>query len=172
MANTFKLIESKTLDSNTSNFNFTSIPSTYTDLVLYVSTRNTGTTEQWLSVGFNNNTSNYGMIFLWYDAGTLRGAAIGNQPPFLSSLADQSSPANTWSNGQIYIYNYASAIGKSYTGWSTQSTTTSSNSYWGFSGSKWADTAAISTINITTRQSPNNAIASGSTFYLYGIKNS
>jgi hypothetical protein len=171
MANTFTLIQSQTLSSNAVSLDFTSIPNTYTDLVLYVSTRNVTTTEQWLSVGFNNNTSNYAMMFLWYDGGTLRGAAPTNQPPFLSSLADQNSPANTWSNGQIYIYNYASAIGKSYTGWSAQATTSSSNSYWGFSGSKWANTAAISTINITTRQAPSVAISSGSTFYLYGIKN-
>jgi len=174
MANTFKLIESKTLTSDTSSFNFTSIPATYTDLALYVSTRNasSGNLEQWLSIGFNNATANYTNIFMWVDETTLRSANISNQPPLALSIGANNSASNVWSNGMVYIFNYGSSVGKSITGLSAQVDTSNLRNYWGFAGMKWADTSVINTINITTRQAPNNAIASGSTFYLYGIKNS
>lgn len=174
MANTFKLIESKTLTSDTSSFNFTSIPATYTDLALYVSTRNAsaGNLDQWLSIGFNNSTANYTNIFMWVDETVLRSANIGDQPPLALSLGAKNSGSNTWSNGEAYIFNYRSSGGKSITGLSAQVDTSNLRNYWGFSGIKWADTSVINTINITTRQAPSNAIAMGSTFYLYGIKNS
>ena len=171
MANTFTLIQSQTLSSNAVSLDFTSIPQTYTDLVLYASSRNITNQEQWLSIGFNNVTTNYSNIIMWYDAGTLRGAAPSNQPPLALALTDLNSSSNTWSNNQLYIFNYASSVGKSYTGWGAQANTTSANSFWGFSGNKWANTAAITTLNITTRVAPSVAISSGSTFYLYGIKN-
>jgi hypothetical protein len=171
MANTFTLIGSSTLSSNAAGVDFTSIPNTYTDLILYASTRNVGFVEEWIQVGFNNNTTSYSDILMWCDEGTFRSAVPGDQPPFSGSLAQNGSASNTWSNNSVYIPNYQSSLGKSMTGHSYQVSTSQSRSYWGFHGNKWANTSAITTINIKTRQSPNAAILAGSTFYLYGIKN-
>lgn len=171
MANTFTLIQSHTLGSNAAGVDFTSIPDTYTDLLLYFSTRNNTPVEEWVQVGFNNSTSTYTDIIMWCDDGTLRSAITGDQPSFAGSLAQNGSASNTWSNNSYYIPNYQASIGKSMTGHSYQVSTSQSRSYWGFHGNKWANTAAITTINVKTRQSPNAAILAGSTFYLYGIKN-
>ena len=171
MANTFQLIGSNTLSSNAAGVDFTVIPNTYTDLILYASTRNASPVDEWIQVGFNNVTTTYSDLLMWSDAGTLRSLAIGDQPPFTGSLAQSGSGSNTWSFNTIYIPNYQSSLGKSYTGHSYQCSTSSSNSYWGFHGNKWANTGAITTVNIKTRQAPSAAILAGSTFYLYGIKN-
>lgn len=169
---TFILIEAQTLSSNAASLSFTAIPQTYTDLILYASTRNVNAVEEWIQLGFNNSTSNYSDILLWNDAGTLNGAAPGDQPPLAGSLAQLNSTTNTWANNVFYIHNYANtSYGKSYTNMSAQCNTSSSYSYWGFHADKWADTSAITTINLKTRQSPTAAILAGSTFYLYGIKN-
>lgn len=172
MATTFVLIGSSTLSSNAAGVDFTSIPATYTDLILYMSTRNNTPVEEWVSVGFNNSNSNYTDILMWCDEGTFRSAITGDQPSFGGSLAQNGSASNTWSNNSLYICNYQASVGKSITGHSYQVSTAQSKSYWGWHGNKWADTSAITTINIKTRQSPNAAILAGSTFYLYGIKNS
>ena len=171
MANTFVLIGSSTLGSNAAGVDFTSIPNTYTDLILYASTRNNTPVEEWIQVGFNNITTSYTDILMWCDEGTLRSASPGDQPPFSGSLAQNGSASNTWSNNSVYIPNYQSSLGKSMTGHSYQVSTSQSRSYWGFHGNKWANTGAITTVNIKTRQSPSAAILAGSTFYLYGIKN-
>lgn len=172
MANTFVLIGSSTLPSNAAEVVFTPIPATFTDLVLYMSSRNASPVEEWLQVGFNNNNTSYSDILMWNDAGTFRGASTYDQPPFAGSLAQSASTANTWSLNTVYICNYQLAnIGKSYVGLSYQCNTLGSNSYWGFHGNKWANTSPITTVNIKTRQAPSSAILAGSTFYLYGVKN-
>lgn len=171
MALTFKLIASNTLSSDAISLNFSSIPQTYTDLVLYMSTRNVTAVEEWLQVGFNDSTSNYSDRLLWNDENVLRTVSTGDAPPFAGSLAQSGSASNTWSNNCVYIYNYTASVGKSYLGMSAQANTSNVKQYWGFHNSRWADTSAITKINIKTRQTAA-AISSGSTFYLYGIKNS
>jgi len=64
MANTYTLIEAKTLGSNTANVTFSSIPQTYTDLLLKTSLRYTGSSADSVKMLFNNSSSNYNFKYL------------------------------------------------------------------------------------------------------------
>lgn len=57
MASTYKKINSSNITTNTASVTFSSIPQTYTDLVLVVSTISSGTTSQ-LGLRFNGDTGN------------------------------------------------------------------------------------------------------------------
>ncbi len=58
MANTYQLIEAKTLGSTVSSVTFSSIPNTYTDILFRVNAREaTGASWSDLRIGFNGGTS-------------------------------------------------------------------------------------------------------------------
>jgi len=153
-----------------STIDFTSIPSTYTDLLLKISVRSSasggggGGSWDYGTIKFNGSSSSYTERFL-YGQGT--GSAISGN----AASADFWSPysgatASTFGNTEIYIPNYASANYKSI----SIDTTTENNATAAFAGlnaALWSNTAAITSIAL--------ALGSGnfvqySTATLYGIK--
>jgi hypothetical protein len=172
MANTYKLIEAKTLGSDTANISFTSIPSTYTDLQLLVSVRidRAGASVN-MGLRFNSDSSNYTQIMLY---GSGSGTAGGLYSTALDQFGYWYSPANgatasTFSNQSVYIPNYASSYNKSVSIDSTSENNGTDTNLVLLSG-LWSDSSAITTITLTNYQGSN--LRSGSTAYLYGIKNS
>jgi hypothetical protein len=114
MATTFTKIASITVGSGgTTNINFTSIPSTYTDLVLLFTLRgNTGTYNQEFPIYLNNNGAGY-----TFRAITGTGAGVNSTSGSSTANAFGTGPSatsNTFSNGQLYIPNYTSSNYKSY----------------------------------------------------------
>jgi len=171
MANTYQLIEAKTLGSDTASVSFTSIPSTYTDLQLLVSARvdRTGISVN-MGLRFNSSSSNYTQIML-YSGGTTTGGLYStalDQFGYWYSPAN-SATASTFSNQSVYIPNYASSYNKSVSIDSTSEHNGADTNLLLLSG-LWSDTSAITTITLSNYQGSN--LRSGSTFYLYGIKNS
>jgi hypothetical protein len=147
------------------SIDFTSIPSTYTDLVLVASLRENNTSDSSVVLSVNGSTANLsGRRLLGTGSGspisTGVGATVGN--------ADHTGyTASTFSNMTIYITNYAST------------TTFKSISADGVSENN--ATEAIATLNALL-QSSNSAITSlslscigtivqYSTAYLYGVSN-
>jgi hypothetical protein len=166
MANTYTLINKVTVSSSSSPYiEFTSIPQTYTDLVLKISSRATVgeySSGYFYNVSFNNTVNNRSGNYI--DAG---GNGISTSVYTSWGLSVPSDfTVNTFSDGELYIPNYASANYKA----SILESVNESNSIYGprfvMSGALWSDTAAITSIKL----SPGGGnFAQYSTAYLYGI---
>ena len=168
MANTYTLIEAKTLGSAVSSVTFSSIPSTYTDLNLLCSIRTSrgGIAENMLFT-FNSSTSSFSSkILVGQGGGGIDNAAIAR----FAGVADgDTATSNTFASFSIYIPNYASSNYKSYSA-DTVMENNSSDAYAVLTAGLWSDTSAISGITLTPAIGSNLMI--NSTFYLYGISNS
>ena len=168
MANTYVLIEAKTLGSAVASITFSSIPSTYTDLVVLTSVRASSGGGISAGLRFNGSTSNYSEKLLYGTGSGAASASASTTSIQWASLGNQTSTANTFSNCQIYIPNYASSNYKSVsTEAVTENNGTGADIY--VDAGLWSDTAAITSLTLTA-STPDFAV--NSTFYLYGIKNS
>ena len=176
MANpTMTLISSNTVGSGgVSSVTFSSIPATYTDLVVKISARGTRTDQEFdtFTFNFNGDTSTvysyrnvYGLSGATGSLNSSAGAAI------LAAVYDDTAlaTANTFGNAEIYIPNYTSANYKSISADSVSETNAANGAIAALGAGLFSKTTAIS--SITFAQGSNN-IAQYSTFYLYGIKNS
>jgi len=170
MPNTFTKIASVTVGAGgAASIDFTSIPSTYTDLVIKWSLRNTLTSFE-LRIQYNGVTSGYSSKRIYGD-----GTGVGSNTDtsvnglFPPGQDNGTYTANTFSNGEIYIPNYASSNYKS----SSSDTVSENNATTAQSMSMdagiWTNTAAITSIKIAPY---SNNFVQYSTATLYGIKNS
>ena len=169
MANTYTLIEAKTLASTTASVVFTSIPQTYTDIVFKISAKSTGgRTATGVTLAFNSSTSSFTSIRL-YGAGT-SGSSYSAGNFGVAVVGTQTDANSMFSNGDIYIPNYTSSNNKSF---STDSVTenNASDAIQDLVAGLWANSAAITSVTFTTDTGGEYFVAN-STFYLYGIKNS
>ena len=147
---------------------FSGIPQTgYTDLVLKGTARGTAGTTSILNVSFNGSTSNFTDRYIEGN-----GASVGSftdQPRMVGLVNGSGATANTFTNFETYIPNYASANYKSASiDYVCENNATAAEQ--GLVASLWSDTAAITSIAFTGASSGN--FVQYSTFYLYGIKNS
>ena len=166
---TFIKINSTTVGSGgAASIDFTSIPDTYTDLLLKVSGRSTESDNaSSLRVYFNSDTSNVQVTEL-RGAGTVV-ASYRITYPQQGYVGATSSTASTFGSADIYIANYASTKQKSTSAEIVMPSTTAGHNYEILSNRTWEITSAITTITIAPGAGNwvENTIAS-----LYGIKNS
>lgn len=174
MANTFIKIASVSVGAGgASSIDFTSIPNTYTDLVIKLSTRRSDTTEGYLSLRFNGDSNSN------YKNRTIRGTGST-----ASSSADTSATyidfwvidgtgytSNTFASTDIYIPNYAGSTNKSLSA-ENVSENNSSTAYMQVTAGYMALTTAINQITFYAAGAPSGTFAQYSTATLYGIKNS
>jgi len=172
MANTYTLIASNTLSSSAASVTFSSIPATYTDLVLKMSVRtDNAVISSFINLEFNNvgGTS--------YSRTLLRGsgsAASSNRNSLQSEISLQtagsgaSSTSNTFSNTEVYIPSYLVSQNKPLSATSGAENNATEAYVTTFAG-LWTNTNAITQIKITAN---GENFVSGSSFFLYGIKNS
>lgn len=169
MANTYDLIEAKTLGSNTTTVSFTSIPSTYTDLLLKVSARTNYTGAPWAQTNLSfNGSSSYSSIRL---QGTGSGSASYSNGSNITlwTQGDTASTTNTiWGNAEIYIPNYTSSNQKSV----SIDFVNENNATAALSALVAGLSTLTSAINTVTLTSAEGDYVTYSTFYLYGISNS
>jgi hypothetical protein len=171
MANTYTLINSATVGSGgVANIEFTSIPSTYTDLLIKMSLRsNRSLVVDGIVMRFNNDTTSGN-----YTAKRLYGSGSGspasdspnNGMPFMDGNTATSS---TFANAEIYIPNYAGSNQKS-SSVDGVNENNATEAYAAIYAYLWSGTAAISSIKITSETA--DTILQYSTAYLYGISNS
>lgn len=168
MANTYTLIQAQTLASSAASVTFSSIPATFTDLLLRISARNTSTGGDCV-ITFNGSASSYTNKILTGN-GTAASSTAGSITGLDSELVPSSYTASTFSNSDVYIPNYLSTSNSKSVSIDTVSENNAATAYADFIAGLWAATpAAITSITCT----PNaNNFAQYSTFYLYGIKNS
>ena len=167
MANTYTLIEAKTLTATTANITFSSIPATYTDLQLVASVRalRTGFPADDLVIQFNGTTANHSGKRLYGYASSITSDSQADIRGFASD-ADQT--ANVFGSNSFYIPNYLSSSYKSVSiDMVTENNGT--DAPLGFFAGLWSNTAAVTSIKVFCN---NSSMVTNSTFYLYGIKNS
>lgn len=170
---TYKLIASNTVGSGgVASVTFSSIPSTYTDLVLKGSVRSAlGGDNEDLAFQFNNDTTtnkSYRRL-LGFGSGVLsdNGSSVDIMTAGLINAS--TTTASTFGSVEIYIPNYASSNAKS-SSVDTVSETNATVAYASLAANVWTGTAAITSIKIFGANLAN--LVQYSTFYLYGIKNS
>lgn len=166
MANTYSLIQSVTVGvGGASSINFTSIPQTYKDLMLVTSSRSTSTGLAVIAK-FNGSSSNYTGRYLEGSGTSVSGGAMTiNQAGNSNSTA---YTASVFASNFFYIPNYTGSTIKSGSSDATTENNASTN-YTAFYANLWSDTAAITSIALTTS---NGDFAEYSSASLYGIKNS
>ena len=168
MATTYTLISSVTVGSGgASTMDFTSIPSTYTDLCVKVSARGTGSyDEMYVGISFNGSTSNLTSRVL-YGSGASAGSFSDTK--IYGPVSANNTTANTFGSWECYVPNYAGSTNKSVSLDSVAETNgTSIDSY--LTAGLWSNTAAITSISLYDAFTLNN-FAQYSTAYLYGISN-
>jgi hypothetical protein len=147
------------------SINFTSIPATYTDLVIKLSLRDdSANTVQIVNISFNGNTANFSGRNVQGNGSV---AASFSQARRISLTSGASSTSNTFSNADIYIPNYAGSTNKSFSGDSVNENNATA-SFQSLDAGLWSDTSAITSVTLT----PNTGnFVQHSTAYLYGVSN-
>jgi hypothetical protein len=170
MANTYELISKVTVGAGgTADITFSSIPSTYTDLLVKVSARNTASTAIDVLISFNGTTTTYSDKIL-YGSGSAAGSVSDTGASGIYGVLNtiSTNTASTFSNCEFYIPNYASSNNKSVSIDSVnENNATGAYSY--LTAGLWASSSAITSIKIAPS---SNNFAQYSTARLYGIKNS
>lgn len=175
MPNTFELISSVTLGSPSSSIDFTSIPSTFTDLCLQFSIRATNSSssraEDTVVLALNNDTtgSNYTVRYI-RGSGSGAGSAVatGYAGSYAGEFNGSTSTASTFTSGMIYLPNYTSSNQKSYSIDIVQEANTTT-AYMQMHAMLWNGTSAVNRLTFSNYNS--NTFATYSTAYLYGVKN-
>jgi hypothetical protein len=173
MANTFNLIASSTVGSGgAASIDFSSIPATYTDLLLKVSARRSDSTEGYLSLRFNANSgSNYSNKTL-RGSGSAASSSSDSSATYLDFwvIDGTSYTDNTFASTDIYIPNYAGSTNKSVSA-DNMAEGNTTTMYLQMTAGLWAQTSAINQITLYAAGA-SGTFAQYSTAYLYGIKNS
>ena len=174
MATTFIQIGSTVTvgSGGAASIDFTSIPSTYTDLVVVYSLRNNQSNyKDTMNITFNGSSSGYSERLLYGDGGTGSASRSSVSSIIYSYSVGTLATSNTFSNFQMYISNYASANNKSI---AIDGVTESNESITGrwisvFDAGLWSNSAAITSISLGVN---TGLFVQYSTASLYGIKNS
>lgn len=170
MPDTFTLIASSTVGAGgAASIDFTSIPSTYTDLVVKISMRTTAATDNTnIRMSFNGSTANFTMRNLVNEGGTPRSytqAAYGNNATGYSPGAN--STASTFGSAEFYFPNYAGSTNKSVSVDSVSEGNVTAGFAW-LGANLWSSTSAITSLGFIL---DSGNFAQYSTAYLYGVKN-
>ena len=171
MPNTYTLISSTTLaNSTTSTISFSSIPQTYTDLVFRISSRSTTTSGTYDTGYFFNGTdfSNTQIQAVGSTASSVRttgtdAAGGGMWSPTANVTAD------TFNSSEIYWPNYKSTASQPYSVFTVVENNSSTANVILATAQLWQSTSALTSVTLYVGSA---AFVAGSSFYLYGIKNS
>ena len=172
MANTYTLIASNTLSSSAASVTFSAIPNTFTDLVLRASVRNTVSSAGMnMKIEINGSTSSvYSETRLGgYNSTTFSDTTSNATTSEVGYVNGDTSTADTFSSVEIYIPSYTASQNKPFSSISALEQNATTNWFIVAYADLFRDTSAINSIKLK----PNSDNwKSGSSFFLYGIKNS
>ena len=157
---TYTLIASNTLASVTTEITFSSIPSTYTDLVVVVNYKaNNG--AKYLTMRLNGDTgTNYSRTEIFATDTAITNQRLANENyAYINSV---NAPTGTWATFILNLNDYSNT-----TTYKTILTRANSSTNVGMNTNLWRSTAAINTIFLTALGSGYDI---GSTFRIYGIE--
>jgi hypothetical protein len=167
MPKTYEPITTQTVSTTTATVTFSSIPQTYTDLIL-ISNFATTTINEDAYVQFNSDTgNNYSRTHLRGNGSSALTSRASNQPFIPIDIDSSGSTLSTGIQATTHFMNYSNAT--TFKTIVCRSGTTGGS----FTGTTllvglWRNTNAIS--NIDVKSTGGNYVV-GSTFTLYGIKN-
>jgi hypothetical protein len=174
MPNTYELVASNTVGSTpVTSVTFSSIPSTYTDLIVKMSTRTNDNVNNFNHVGirFNGDAgTNYSVGIIRADGSSAISSGGGATQISASVGNGNLATANAFGFGEVYIFNYTGSNQKIVSSECfSESNETTVYSFMG--GSIWQNSSAITSMTLFDHVL-GNPFTQYSTFYLYGIKNS
>jgi hypothetical protein len=166
---TYTFISSSTVGSGgAANIEFTSIPQTYTDLVILTSLRsNRSTPQDWVKIQFNSDNTS----FNWrgaFGSGNSTGSENDTGAIRLGRISGNTATSNTFGNGSLYILNYTSSNKKSSSAEGV-SENNGTEAYAAMDANLWSNSAAITSIKLLPAD--GTLFLQYSTAYLYGISN-
>ena len=148
---------------------FTSIPQTYTDLIVRASLRSNRALEyDSTTIQFNTtSSSNYTQKMIYGEG--ISAASVSSAAISWLYASGNTSTANTFGSGEMYIPNYT---GSSYKSLSVNSASENGATLaiTALNSGLWSDTSAITSIRLTV--GGGTLLNQYSTASLYGIKNS
>lgn len=169
----YTLITSNTVGATSvATVSFSSIPSTYTDLIVKTSIRSTrAAADDAFYIYFNTDTTaaNYKLRLFYGTGSSVLNYNASTYNDLTGWINGDGSTLSTFGNGEFYVPNYTSSNAKSVS-YDTVGENNASNASMGFTASSWSGTAAINKITIGSANGAN--FMQYSSFYLYGIKNS
>jgi hypothetical protein len=163
----YTLIASNTVGSGgAASITFSSIAGTYTDLIVKVSARTSGTGTPAMSFYFNGTNTNWSGRGLYGDGSSAYSFLTGGSNAV--TLNTSSQTANTFTNDEFYVPNYTSSNFKSVSvDGVTENNATAA--YADLTAQLWSSTGVVTSI---TMAPSTGSFAQYTTAYLYGIKNS
>jgi len=166
MATTYTLIASVTVGSGgAASMSFTSIPATYTDLLVLSSGRTSSSqTSTNTEISFNGSSANFTGRYL---EGNGSSAGTGSYDRFVGTDVAATSTGSIFSNNMVYISNYAGSNYKPFLADSAQENNTT-QAQQTLNGNLWSQSAAITSVTLTPATS---SYVQYSSAYLYGISN-
>jgi hypothetical protein len=150
---------------------FTSIPQTYTDLLLYISARtnsNTGSYGNQIDINFNDSGANFTSRRM-----EIYGTTVSQSSEVhggVAKIPNDNDNGSLFGNTMVYIPNYRSGLNKGFfsDGVFQDNTAASDNFLY---ANLWGITSAITKITIKCSDPDPVRYRIGSTFTLFGISN-
>ena len=170
--NTYVLLAKSTVGAaGASSIDFTSIPQTYTDLLIKFSGRTTysgANTYENIVLQFNGSTSNLSDKTLYTINGSSASSSTDGSIAIMGQAAFANQTANTFANTEAYIPNYAGSNNKSFSGDGVSENNATAAALM-LSAGLWSNVSAITSIKLLSNSGSN--FVQYSTAYLYGISN-
>jgi hypothetical protein len=172
MATAWTKINSFTATSDTTGTTFSSIPGTYTDLLLVSSVRGNENYD-YIALSFNGSAADFNSRWIFGQPGTVA-SGTRSDSNISSTVANSTYPSTIFATNHLYIPNYTNTSFNKCFLWNAGqgNNNPTYDSYNQLGAGQWSQTAAITSITITAGDGGTKRFVAGSTFYLYGIKNS
>jgi hypothetical protein len=171
MPSTYTLISSNVLSSSAASVTFSAIPATFTDLVIRASIRGDWAGLDTPSrIQFNTGLGSGTALRSQYSSGVAQSFRDTAASPIgMGWVNSVDSTANTFASCEIYIPNYSNTSTTKPFG-SIYMVENNASQAHGWLQASWLNTT--SAITSITLSNWNGNLVAGSSFYLYGIKNS
>lgn len=165
MPKNFELIASTTLGSSAATINFSSIPATFTDLVLvYAGRTDRAATVDGVAITFNGSTTGYSERVL-YGTGSSVASETDTAYPYGYSTSNTAT-ANTFGSMTFYMPNYAGSTNKSIS-IDCVGENNATQTFQSLTAGLWSNTSAIISLALQPKYGSN--FMTNSSAYLYGI---
>ena len=167
MPATYTLISSNVLASSAASVTFSSIPATYTDLVLRISANGNGSSLLYASINPSNSNHSYRAL---YGTGTTAASGDTGSGSSLFEMGSIGTATNVFGSTEIYIPNYTVSANKPVSGFGVREINSATSNKISAIAALWSNTSAVTSIEFGTIG--GSGFNTGSSFYLYGVKNS